>query len=178
MNIYFKKINEYILKNIFYFLLWAFVALGLIIRTIKLGNFPLSDWDDAVYARIGEEMVVNRSLEASYLGIPWLEKPPFFIYPYALIYLIFGQSYILLRLFSTFLTILLITILNLRIVKDTCNLSMQKSQVASILGLSSLIFSSQFVDKSSSVNADIFLSLGWLGYFTFEGNIGKSMCVF
>ena len=60
------------LRIVFFFL----VSLYLLSSIINLQGSYLYDWDEAIYAQVGREMVANKTIFGVWNGAPWLEKPP------------------------------------------------------------------------------------------------------
>lgn len=143
--------------------LFCLITIGLIWQVIILSQLvPLHDWDEAIYAQVAKEWVQSPSFTLHYNGVVWFEKPPA---PFVLmggLIMLYGSSILPLRLVSAFFG--LITVVCVYLIA-------QKISTQTIIGLvASAIYitSSFFLDRSSIINVDIYLTLSWLLYILSE----------
>ena len=57
---------------------YCFILLFFLINIFKVINTPTPfyDWDEAIYAQVGHEMIQGKSLIPLWQGQIWLDKPP------------------------------------------------------------------------------------------------------
>ncbi|MBI3620492.1 glycosyltransferase family 39 protein [Candidatus Roizmanbacteria bacterium] len=144
------------------------VILFLIIYTLLIGwkltahPAPFYDWDEAIYAQVGREMVMHRSVIPLWQGANWLDKPPLAPLAYGVVETIAPLSpEISTRLFTLALsavTLILAYVLYLRLSRD---------KIIALLTVIITGFVPIFVQRTQVLNVDIFLLLGWLGYLVF-----------
>ncbi len=156
-----SKIKKHFFIIFFLFFYFAVNAYKIIFHII-----PFYDWDEAIYAQVGREMVRAHSLIPLWQGLPWLDKPPFVPLFYGLVEKIFFfvKPEISLRLAT--LSIAVITMLFVYAVY----LKASKSRFIANLSVVIASFISIFLQRSTAVNIDVFLLLGWLGYLLFFDN--------
>lgn len=149
---------------IFLYLLIYFVVLALKIIIYKT---PFYDWDESLYIQSGLEMFkYSYFLFPVWQGMPWLDKPPLIPFLYASIVKIFYfvQPEISSRLFTLFIGLIVLLLLYIfykRIINDNFF-------SATVVVITSLV--PIFIQRMQVVNLDVFLLLGWIGYFVFEKN--------
>ena len=152
-----------LIKNHLSFLI--FLSFYLIIISLKLitNPTPFYDWDEAIYMEVGREMIKNKSLIPLWQEKIWLDKPPLVMLVYGLIPKIFPsiEPEISARLFNLALNIIFFIILYRFVLKITNSVKIAFFTVF----LSS--FTPLFIQRAHTVNMDIFLALGWWGYFLF-----------
>jgi len=124
---------------------------------------PFYDWDEAIYAEVGREMIEKKSIIPLWQGKYWLDKPPLVMLLYGLIAKIFFfiPPEISLRFFNLFLNLLFFIIL------FRFSLRILKSKNGAFFTLILTFFTPLFIQRAYTINMDIFLALGWLGYFYF-----------
>jgi len=159
-------LKNHLLIVLFILLYFFIVASKLIVKPL-----PFYDWDEAIYAQVGKEMVEKQSLIPLWQGVYWLDKPPLVMLIYGLInkFLFFATPEIIDRIFNLFLIItvyVLIYIFYLRIFKD---------KVLATLTVILSSFTSLFLQRAHQINFDVFLLLGWLGYLLFFDNFLVSL---
>ncbi|MBV9349371.1 MAG: glycosyltransferase family 39 protein [Patescibacteria group bacterium] len=84
---------------------WFFYALlmvGAFLLLFKLGSAPLQDYDEATFAEVTHEAVGGNILTLTYLGVPYLNKPPLFFWLADLSVRAFGENEFALRFPSAF----------------------------------------------------------------------------
>lgn len=128
--------------------------------------YPFFDWDESIYAQVGREMIRSHSLVPLWQGMPWLDKPPLVPLFYGLVEKIFFfvKPEISLRLAT--LVVATITLFFVYAVF----LKASKSRLIASLSVIGTSFASIFLQRTTAVNIDVFLLLGWLGYVLFFEN--------
>jgi hypothetical protein len=146
---------------------------------------PFFDWDESIYAQVGKEMVQHHSLVPEWQGVAWLEKPFFVPFMYGLIVTYLPlQPEISTRLISLFLSIIALVLVYIWVKRTT------KSDALAALVTIITISNPIFLQRAQTVNTDVFLLIGWLGYlltyplfsystfFLFLGVFSKSLLGF
>lgn len=161
-RIFFSEYSSLLFYLSFYF--------TILIYKLIINPLPFYDWDEAIYAQVGREMIENKSLIPLWQGKYWLDKPPLVMLIYGIVAKIFSfvKPEISMRLFNLFLNILLLIILYKFILKI---LQSKKAAFISVLLTS---FTPLFIQRAHTVNMDVFLALGWVGYFYFYPNFWLS----
>lgn len=159
-----QKINP-IKKNFHLFIFLALYFLSISFRIFK-SPLPFYDWDEAIYMQVGKEMIEKLSIIPLWQGKYWLDKPPLVMLVYGLWQKItfFIQPEISARLLNLFLNILLFVLIYFFILKIT------KSKLTAFLTVFIASFTPLFIQKVYTVNMDVFLGMGWFGYFLFYPN--------
>ena len=151
------------LEKIMIIVLFCLIAIGLIWQVINLSRFvPLHDWDEAIYAQVAKEWVRSPSLTLHYNGLVWFEKPPVPFVLMGVLMMLFGSSILPLRLVSAILGIITVVCVYLITQKIT------KRKILGLVASAIYITSSFFLDRSSIINVDIYLTLSWLLYIVSE----------
>lgn len=123
---------------------------------------PFYDWDEAIYAQVGQEMVKNKSFVPLWQGKIWLDKPPLVPIAYGLVETVIPViPELSTRFFTLFLALVVLVlsyILYYRVTKD-----MLVSTVTIIISS----FLTIFLQRTQVLNVDVFLLIGWLGYLIF-----------
>lgn len=177
-----------------HFIVIIFLALYFSIITFKLVSHPTPfyDWDESIYAEVGREMVQKNSLIPLWQGTPWLEKPPLVPLVYGLIiHYVPIQPEISTRVFS-----LMLAIVALVLIYKWILIIFKKQFEPFVAGLFATLvivitaFNPLFIQKAQTVNTDIWLLIGILGYllsypnlwwsflFLFVGVFSKSLLGF
>ena len=133
---------------------------------------PFFDWDESLYIQTGKEMIEqNKFLMPVWQGSYWLDKPPLIplIYGFITKFVFFSKPEITTRLFS-----LLVSIVNLSFVYIFYN-RVLKNRWLSTLTVAITAFTPLFLQRAQTVNLDIFILLGWLGYLLFFNNFFASL---
>ncbi|GIW63066.1 MAG: hypothetical protein KatS3mg091_531 [Patescibacteria group bacterium] len=161
-----NKSNKYVVILIF-----LFITLGLIIRLIKFRQQPFYDWDEALYGQVAREMLVNKTLNTTFNSNPWLDKPPLSYLMISVVFSIFNENEAVARsLFAIFAIALLFLIYLLT--KKIIRAFYKKSDDINLIIIPILITSASklFIDKATTLNTDIIISVSILGYFAFYKN--------
>jgi hypothetical protein len=151
---------------IFFFLGVFWLALFARIYTSRLGI--LEGWDESIYAQLGVEFAKHPDFIASYNGEFWLEKPFLIGFVTGLIHFISPYNTVLLRSFFS-----LVGVANLYLVwKVSADMLVGLNENRrNILALASPIFTVLtylFVERSTTINTDILLVFGLLGFYAFR----------
>lgn len=157
-----------ILRMVFsHYPLVVYLAFFTIVFSIKIisNPFPFFDWDESIYAQVGREMIQAKSyFVPMWQGDFWLDKPPLVPLFYGIVMSItpFMMPEISTRLSTLFLSVcalILLYKLYWSVVKETW-------LATTMIVATSL--TSIFLQRAQVLNVDIFLLIGWLGYFLFR----------
>lgn len=162
------------MKNKYLILTWAFfiVVFGaLVFRNIQLSHVPLQDWDESIYARVAYESAKDHHLSMTYNGGLWLEKPPLLVYLLSITMMVFGQNEFWLRFISILFGMAVLYCLYMlgqkiatRIFKkDTPHL-----KLVAFLPVLVVLSTQLFVERTTYVDYDMPLALGWVMFFLAE----------
>lgn len=142
---------------VFCFILFSLLSFSHIINLSHL--VPFHDWDEAIYAQVAKEWVRHPGILLTYNGSPWFEKPPLPTVVYAIAWIIpTFQPEVSARLITSILSITTIWILFI------ISHKISKNYFLALLAICITMMSSTYRDRSTLVNVDIFLTLGWVGY--------------
>lgn len=133
---------------------------------------PFFDWDESLYVQTGKEMIEqNKFLMPVWQGTYWLDKPPLVPLIYGLILKLtfFSIPEVTTRLFSLFISIIILSFVYVFYNRVLKNRWLATLTVA-ITALTPL-----FLQRAQTVNLDIFILLGWLGYLLFFNNFFVSL---
>lgn len=146
----------------FFFLILA--AFFLLIF-LTLGKSYLYDWDEAIYAQVGREMILAKTIFGLWNGNAWLEKPPLVPFVSALSYtfghIIYRNIEFWFRL-PSFLAFILYLYFIYKIIKFKLP---KKSDIYFASTILIILSSKLFFIRNLSLNTDIFLLVGWLGFY-------------
>lgn len=160
-----KKLKSNSLLNHWPFILFILVYFCLISFLVITKPAPFFDWDEAIYAQVGREMIRGKSfLVPLWQGAPWLDKPPIPSLFYGIVELFPIIPEISTRIATLFLSciaLFLIYVLSYRITKE---------KIISLLTVIITAFLPIFFQRSMALNVDVFLLIGWLGYVIWFDN--------
>jgi len=160
-----KKIKNNLLVNHWPFLLFIFIYFSLISFLVITKPTPFFDWDEAIYAQVGREMIREKSFFVPlWQGTPWLDKPPIPSLFYGIVELLPVVPEISTRLATLMLSCIalaLIYLLSYRITKE---------RITSLLTVIITAFLPVFFQRTMALNVDVFLLIGWLGYVIWFDN--------
>lgn len=160
------QISHTLYKHVFLvaFLIFYFLAIS---YKLIYHPTPFFDWDESLYVQTGKEMIEQKKLllpvwQTQY----WLDKPPLtsLFYSTILKAFFFIPPEISTRLASLFISLsilLLLYILYLKVIKD---------KIITNLIIVLTAFTPLFLQRAQTVNADVFVLLGWVGYLLFFDN--------
>ena len=159
-----KKHWPLVLFLIFYFSIIAFKLIS--------HPTPFFDWDESIYIQAGKEMIQQKQfITPLWQGTNWLDKPPLVPLIYGIIAkLIFiSTPEITTRLFSLFISIVVLAFIYVFYNR------VFKNQWLSTLTVAITAFTPLFLQRAQTVNLDIFILVGWLGYVLFFNNFFASL---
>ena len=169
-KLYFSAKLFQLCKKHYLVIIFLFLYLFLLGFKVVSQVRPFFDWDEAIYAQVGREMIAKLSLVPLWQGQPWLDKPPLVPLLYGIVETISPVvPEISTRLFTLFMSVLVLGltyILYVRISKNT---------LISLLTVILTAFIPDFLQRSQVVNIDVFMLLGWLGYVIFFENYWVSL---
>lgn len=147
----------------------VFLSIFFVLIAYKLifNSTPFFDWDESLYVQTGKEMIEqNKFLMPVWQGNYWLDKPPLIPLIYGLItkFVFFLPPEISTRLFSLFISIVILTFVYVFYNQ------VLKNRWLSTLTVAITAFTPLFLQRAQTVNLDIFVLLGWLGYVLFFNN--------
>ena len=127
---------------------------------------PFFDWDEPLYVQGGIEMLRNKYfLFPLWQGQIWFDKPPLSSLLYGLVTLLPFPAEVATRMLALSVSTAILALFYMfyyRIIKHT--------QVATLAALSTA-FAPIFLQRSQVVSLDVFLLVGWIGYFIFQKNL-------
>ncbi len=149
------------LKYIYFFVVSKF----LLVIAVNLGGSYLYDWDEAIYAQVGKEMVAAKSIFGIWNGVPWLEKPPLVSLFSGLLQSAAGTQAGAVEIWArlpSFLAGLGVLFLLYKIFVEKFE---KKGPLYFGITTTILLLSAPFINRIASLNTDIFLIFGWLGFY-------------
>ncbi|MBC7472449.1 MAG: hypothetical protein H7196_04300 [candidate division SR1 bacterium] len=154
--------NNYIF--IFYLIIYAF----LLIKIYLYKDSILEGWDESIYAQLGVEFTKKIDFILYYNGEAWLEKPFLIGWITGIIHYFSAYNIILMRSFFA-----LIGTINLyfiwKITKNMLNYSTESHKdFVSLLSPIFILTTYLFLERSTTVNTDIILVFGLLGYYLYK----------
>ena len=150
--------------------LFAFLFVGIFLRLYKTAKIPFSDWDEGIYAQVAKEILQNHSLDTTFNGHVWLNKPPLSHLLIAISFKLFGFSEFAARaIFALFGTLTLV-LLYLLSKKTLSSLLKIKNSHLALLPSLILVSTPIFLERSTTLNTDIIIAASYLGYFLFLNN--------
>lgn len=153
-----KKISGVLKKH---YLIAGFLALYFLVIGAKIVSqpSPFYDWDEAIYAQVGREMIRSHSyFVPRWMGMAWLDKPPVPSLFYGLVELFPVAPEVSTRLATVSLSCIALALLY------TLSLRVTKDRLASFLTVAVTAFLPVYFQRSIALNVDVFLLIGWLGY--------------
>ncbi len=139
----------------------------LIASKLIFSSTPFFDWDESLYVQTGKEMIEqSKFLMPVWQGAYWLDKPPLIPLIYGLIVklIFFSTPEITTRLFSLFISIVILSFIYVFYNR------VFKNRWLATLTVAITAFTPLFLQRAQTVNLDIFILLGWLGYILFFNN--------
>lgn len=154
--------------NILTLIPYGFILFFFLINIYKVisSPAPFYDWDEAIYAQVGREMIQSKSLIPLWQGQIWLDKPPLMPLVYGTVISVF--SFVPPEISARILNIALacfVLFLVYRLYKKVI-----KHPLISTIVLIITAFSPIFLQRVESINIDLFILLGWLGYMLYAEN--------
>ncbi len=139
----------------------------LIVNKLISHPTPFYDWDESIYIQSGKEMIEQKNfLTPIWQGTHWLDKPPLIPFIYGIIakFTFISTPEITTRFFSLFISIIILSFIYIFYNK------VFKDRWLAVLTVAITAFTPLFMQKAQTVNLDIFVLLGWLGYVIFFNN--------
>lgn len=143
----------------------AFILAFFILNAYKVITHPVPfyDWDEAIYAQVGREMMQQHSLIPLWQGHIWLDKPPLMPLLYGAVISLFSfvPPEISARIFNIILAcfaLWLVYRLYEKVVKNEF--------IATII-LIVTAFNPIFLQRVQTINIDILVLIGWIGYVVY-----------
>ena len=119
---------------------------------------PFYDWDESIYMQVGKEMINAKSFTPLWQGQLWFEKPPLAPFIYGLLNALPFMPEISTRIFSLALSLIALCLIYIWVQK------ISRNKLISTLTIVLTAFNPIFLQRTQTVNTDIFLLIGWLGY--------------
>lgn len=148
------------IASILVFFFFLLIAGVMFYRVVLLAKYvPFHHWDEAIYAEVTKEWVRHPSLVLTYNAQNWFEKPP-------LITLLTANAWIISpnkpEFYARFMSMVqsLVVLMLLFVVSYKVTKSRTLSSLAVLITTSSFLYQ----DRSSLLNVDITLALGWVLY--------------
>lgn len=162
-------------KSAFQISILIFIIVGLVLRAYNMRQVAFYDWDEGFYAEVAQEIVHYKSLQARFNGDIWLDKPALSHYQLAAIFGVtqnkdhelYGRmwmvGYAAIMLWFTYL-------LSRKIMRHffKSELDVMTNIHKEFIYLIPVIVTAStplFIERSTQINTDTILSVGWLGYF-------------
>ena len=148
------------------FFIFFFVFLGVNLFKVIYDVRPFFDWDESIYAQVGNEMIQEKSYVVPlWQGKAWLDKPPIPSLMYGLMTYIPVQHEVSMRVLTVLLSGIVLGLLYIFALKNS------KSVFVATLTVIITSFLPVFLQRTQSLNVDVFLLIGWLGYFLWYRNL-------
>jgi 4-amino-4-deoxy-L-arabinose transferase-like glycosyltransferase len=157
-----------------HFVFGSLLLIAMVLIFWGLGKTHLIPWDEAIYAKIAKNMVTGKSYlsQTWWGGLPWFEKPPFYMWSMALFMKILGFTELAARLPSAIFglgTVILVYLMGVHIFKD---------KVVGFLSGFALLTTFHFLYYSRASMLDVtstfFVTLSLYVYFLVSGNRVKT----
>jgi len=146
--------------------LFLSVFLGFNLFKVTTDVRPFFDWDEGIYAQVGKEMIQSKSyLVPLWQGRAWLDKPPIPSLMYGLMIYIPVQPEISMRVLTVLLSGIALGLLYMYAIRFS------KSIFVALLTIIITSFLPAYLQRTQSLNVDVFLLIGWLGYVLWYRNL-------
>lgn len=131
-------------------LLVFIIFITLFLCLYNLGNWAFQDFDEAIYAKVFHESLANSNFtHFTFLGRPWIDKPPLYFWLMRISETLFNESELSLRLPSAMLTILSIFL----VYKIPINIS--KDKITGLFSALILLSTALFIFAGRQLRLDI-----------------------
>ncbi len=152
-----------------HFLVIVFLLFYFSVTTYKFIAYPTPfyDWDEAIYAQVGKEMMTAKSLVPLWQGKAWLDKPPLSNLAYGVVETLaspIAPPEISTRIFTLLISVIILAFTYILYYRLT------KNRLIAFLTVVITSFLPVFLQRAQVLNVDVFLLLGWLGYLVFYPN--------
>ncbi len=164
-------IHTSILRKHLAFILYLIFFFTIIAYKLISNPLPFFDWDESLYIQNGIEMIRNNYyLMPLWQGAVWLDKPPLIPLLYGLVskLFFFTAPEVSTRLFSLTIASIVLTFLY------SIYYQVTKKQFIALGAVIITSFTPLFLQRSQTVNLDIFVLLSWSGYALFYKQFWKS----
>jgi len=140
--------------------------LGINIYKVVVDVRPFFDWDEGIYAQVGREMIQAKSyLVPLWQGRAWLDKPPIPSLLYGIMTVIPVKNEISMRVLTVLLSGCALCLLYIYVTRYS------KSIFVALTTVIITSFLPAFLQRTQSLNVDVFLLIGWLGYILWYKNL-------
>ena len=147
-------------------IIFLFLFLGFNLFKVITDVRPFFDWDEGIYAQVGREMIEAKSyLVPLWQGKAWLDKPPVPSLLYGLMTYIPVQHEISMRVLTVLLSGVALGLLYIYALRHS------KSIFVALLTVIITSFLPAYLQRTQSLNVDVFLLIGWLGYVLWYRNL-------
>lgn len=156
------KASSLWLRNLGY----LFLSILLAILLFRLGRDYLFDWDEAIYAELGREMVASRDwLTPTWNGAMWLEKPPAIAWLTSLSFWVVGTNELGARFFMPFLAVA--TLYAVFRIGNRLG-----GSASGLISAAMLAYFNLFLSRARTLNTDILLlaALTWTVWLLLAGS--------
>ncbi len=158
------------MKKYIPFFIFLFVFLGFQLFKVLSDVKPFYDWDESIYAQVGKEMIQAKSyLVPLWEGRAWLDKPPIPPLMYGLTMYIPIQPEISTRILTVLLSGVALGLLYMFTIRYS------KSVLVALLTVIITSFLPAYLQRTQSLNVDVFLLIGWLGYILWYKDLWVGM---
>ena len=145
---------------------FIFIFFGVHLFKVMSDVNPFYDWDEAIYAQVGKEMIQSKSyIVPLWQGKAWLDKPPIPPLMYGLMTYIPVRPEISMRVVTVLLSGFALALLYVFSIRYSRSI---------FVALSTVIITSflpAFLQRTQALNVDVFLLIGWLGYILWYKNL-------
>ncbi len=162
-------------KNLFQVAILIFIIFGLVFRAYQMRHVAFYDWDEGFYAEVAQELIHYKSFQARFNGDIWLDKPALSHYQLAAIFAVtndrdhefYGRlwmvGYAAIMLGFTYL-------LSRKLMRHFFQESLDglthiHREFIYLIPVLITASTPLFLERSTQINTDTILSVGWLGYF-------------
>lgn len=154
------------MKKYIPFFLFLFLFLGVNLFKVFSDIRPFYDWDESIYAQVGKEMIREKSyIVPLWQGKAWLDKPPIPPLMYGMMTYIPVKPEISMRVLTVLLSGFALGLLYVFSIRYS------KSIFVSLLTVVITSFIPAYLQRTQSLNVDVFLLIGWLGYVLWYRNL-------
>ena len=156
------------MKKIFLISFFLFIFFAILVKNYQIRNIAYLEWDEGMYAQIAKEMIKNKKLITTFNGNLWFDKPPFSHFLIALSFFTFGENEFVSRMMMVILSLILLFLfykLNQKLTKKIFN--NREKLMAIILPIIILTATPIFLERATTLNSDLLVTISWLGYLTF-----------
>ena len=155
--------------------IFAFLIIGLIVRAVGLQDTSFYDWDEGIYAEVSSELVETGSIQTTFNGEVWFNKPPLSHYMISamfrtgidpelgarLVMVVFGSLMLV-------MTYLVARKLNKHFLKKQLDdMHPVEAELTHMLPVFIVASAPIFLERSTQLNTDVMLGVFWLGYFLY-----------